>query len=470
MAHEKMLYKIDKIDLPDDDPFRNDPLDRRQYCDVLSKLVCSITQPFVMSLEAPWGYGKTTFIEMWKKQLEINNYLCLYFNAWETDFSNDPLISFVGEINHLLQDKLLQKPDDRIKEPLKSFIDLSEKIINVGIPVITKAITIGSIDRDTISDLNKAFTDPTKLWIKSYQEERQNIHLFKTKLSELVEVLKKYNDYKTPIIIFIDELDRCKPDYSLLLLEKIKHIFNIEGIVFIVSVDRIQLENSIKSIYGSGMEIDGYLRKFIDLRYQLPEPKNQQYLEYLFSKYDVINFIKTNRQKDNNPGIINFFKEFINNTDISLRALEQIFITFNLVIRTYSIGTKLDWVILVFLLFLKTKNYHLYSKLTESKVDLKEFISEIRSIDGWRNIFGSHNNQEYFSDIGEYIVAQLIFNYTTNSREESIEGSVESILENGIFNRNVITKIKKLNETTIGSLFHFQHLISTMEMTNNYVL
>src|SRR6185369_6936695 len=100
-----MLTKHNTIEIPIDNPFTNDKLERKVIADNLTRLVESTNQPFVMSIEAPWGWGKTTFINMWKTQLEALGHTCLYFNAWENDFVEDPLIAFVGEIGKILVDK-----------------------------------------------------------------------------------------------------------------------------------------------------------------------------------------------------------------------------------------------------------------------------------------------------------------------------------------------------------------------------
>ena len=93
-----MLTKNNAIEIPSDNPFANDKLERKNFAENLTQLISSTNQPFVISIEAPWGWGKTTFINMWKKQLDTLGYTCLYFNAWESDFVEDPLIAFVGEV------------------------------------------------------------------------------------------------------------------------------------------------------------------------------------------------------------------------------------------------------------------------------------------------------------------------------------------------------------------------------------
>jgi predicted KAP-like P-loop ATPase len=87
-----MLKKLTEIEVRAESPFANDALERKQSIERLTSLVESTEQPFVLSVEAPWGWGKTTFIRMWKTHLESNGHICLHFNAWENDFVDDPLV------------------------------------------------------------------------------------------------------------------------------------------------------------------------------------------------------------------------------------------------------------------------------------------------------------------------------------------------------------------------------------------
>lgn len=95
-----MLVKVPAPAIPDDDPFKNDALhNRKESASVLTSLLAAIDQPFVLAINSEWGTGKSTFLQMWKKYLENLGYPCLYFNAWESDFTIDPMIAFIGEIN-----------------------------------------------------------------------------------------------------------------------------------------------------------------------------------------------------------------------------------------------------------------------------------------------------------------------------------------------------------------------------------
>ena len=84
-------------------PFEDDKLEHKPSIELLTKLTQSTDQPFVITVEAPWGWGKTKFIERWKAHLATQNHECLYFNAWENDFVSDPLVAFIGELRPIIE-------------------------------------------------------------------------------------------------------------------------------------------------------------------------------------------------------------------------------------------------------------------------------------------------------------------------------------------------------------------------------
>src|SRR3989338_1346594 len=97
-----MRIKIPPLNIPENNPFAEDQLERKQSAEVLTQFISTIREPFVLAIDSPWGTGKTTFINMWLRFLKKEAFPCLYFNAWENDFTDDPLVSFIGEMKACL--------------------------------------------------------------------------------------------------------------------------------------------------------------------------------------------------------------------------------------------------------------------------------------------------------------------------------------------------------------------------------
>lgn len=91
-----------EIEVPETTPFANDKLERFGLCNILTDVVSFYGQSgCVMGLDGEWGTGKTTFVRMWRQHLENTGYKTLYFNAWTSDFTEDPLMVLVSELSGL---------------------------------------------------------------------------------------------------------------------------------------------------------------------------------------------------------------------------------------------------------------------------------------------------------------------------------------------------------------------------------
>lgn len=104
-----MDIKLQSLLVKEDSPFENDALDRKESAEILTQFIKNISQPYVMAIDSPWGTGKTTFLKMWQSYLKSQNIHSLYFNAWETDFNDDALISLIKEIELHLSGLKLEK-------------------------------------------------------------------------------------------------------------------------------------------------------------------------------------------------------------------------------------------------------------------------------------------------------------------------------------------------------------------------
>ncbi len=100
---------------------------------------------------------------------------------------------------------------------------------------------------------------------------------------------------KTPVVFVIDELDRCRPDYALEVLEIIKHVFDVPHVHFVLGVNLKSLQSSVHAAYGAESDAVQYLRKFIDVKLQLPRKVDKQdrgpaamtYLQTLIEKMEL---------------------------------------------------------------------------------------------------------------------------------------------------------------------------------------
>jgi hypothetical protein len=105
----------------------------------------------------------------------------------------------------------------------------------------------------------------------------------KQSLRELVAFLGRDDVYPPPIVIVIDELDRCRPTYAIKLLEEVKHLFDVEGLVFVLGMHGAALGHSVSAAYGAKFDGVAYLGRFVNRRYKLRDAPIRALLSSLFS-------------------------------------------------------------------------------------------------------------------------------------------------------------------------------------------
>ncbi|MDP0506942.1 MAG: P-loop NTPase fold protein [Fusobacterium sp. JB019] len=308
------------IEISPENPFKNCKLGREKIARSLTKIIKNINvdNGFVISIDSPWGTGKTTFIDMWKALLEKDeeeNIICVKFNAWDNDFYNDPLISILENLDEAI--------DKDIEKITKNFAQDSWENVKSNLKTKGKALICDAIKAKTHGLIDISGEEREDDLLKNYGNLKEKNGKIKKGLMELKKEFGENN--KLRIVFFIDELDRCRPDYAIKVLEIIKHFFRTEGYIFILSLDKSQLSKSISTIYGQGMDSEGYLRRFIDVDYTLPMPSKEKYIESLLEKHSL----------DKSTVFVRRVYEILNvEENISLRDIEKLF--FKLKIFLYS--------------------------------------------------------------------------------------------------------------------------------------
>nr|WP_321513151.1 P-loop NTPase fold protein [uncultured Pseudodesulfovibrio sp.] len=302
---ELNVSKEDLVEMDDGELwFEDDLLDRGRHIKAITDLLAKTEGNFVMTLSSPWGTGKTSFMRMWKGWLEHNGHPCVLFNAWENDYVDNPLLSFIAEMG--IQLGQMDKTGSRMDASFRKAWGFGKKIIphiaSAGTRIfLGTAVDFSGLLGEDDSDRKEAFTKISSALgdsSASYAEEllaqqittKKAVVDFKKALGTFVNKHTEKKTQQAPMFFFVDELDRCKPTYAIELLEVIKHLFDIEGIIFVLSLDREQLGHAVRAAYGEGMDSDGYLRRFIDLEYRIPEPEKNDFVRNLVDVYGLKNY------------------------------------------------------------------------------------------------------------------------------------------------------------------------------------
>jgi len=285
-----MKIRHREIEISKENPFAECKLERKQYANILTKIVNNYADGFVLAINNEWGTGKTTFVKMWQQALSNDGFQTIYFNAWENDFDNNPIVALMSELKGLTNTKN--------SEVFKSIVEKGAILAKNVLPALVKSIANKFIDiemlTDAIENVTRGTTEILENEINEYITKKKTVLEFK----EYLERFVKTTETDKPLIFIIDELDRCRPDYAVELLEQIKHFFSVSGIVFVLSIDKNHLASSIKGYYGSEcINTDEYLRRFIDLEYSIPRPSTKSFCKYLYTYYSFGDFYLSDERK-----------------------------------------------------------------------------------------------------------------------------------------------------------------------------
>ena len=237
----------------------------------------------VYSISAEFGVGKTFFCTKLQKVLEQDNVPVSMLNIWETDFYDNPLIPLLIRIKDVYdkynKNRTLMAKSGKVA--LKIAKEAGNAVIKYKYGInINKFIKLYQKLKPSQSDI-----------YNNYQEFDNELKKLKKQLSSWAERLNK------PIVIIIDELDRCKPDYAVKTLETLKHFFDIPGFVFVLAIDEDQLKSSVETLFGT-KNFDGYKRKFINNSFILPSPDIVSFTDYLYYKSGLSNIIEQIEKKE----------------------------------------------------------------------------------------------------------------------------------------------------------------------------
>ncbi|MDG1351806.1 MAG: P-loop NTPase fold protein [Sulfitobacter sp.] len=150
----------------------------------------------------------------------------------------------------------------------------------------------------------------------------------KEKPAEAEDEAAKTPDEQKPrhrkLVIVVDELDRCRPDYALSLLELIKHFFDVPHVHFVLGVNMRELENSVKARYGGGINAGLYLQKFVTLTMGLPTTTNAFEGKSLSTSYFEKNSARVGINQAQHEYILGVLDTVIDKESLTLRAIQRL--------------------------------------------------------------------------------------------------------------------------------------------------
>ena len=350
-------------------PFENDLLGRKDSADVLTRIIRELEGPCVMAIDAEWGAGKTTFLDMWAQHMRNADFSVVKFNAWETDFAGDPLVALLTELTR----ELGQDNSESIRSAAKDIILRTAPSLLGMIPVV------GQVAESAIrNSIDYAKEDK----VSAYEKVRDEMVQFKVSLAGAAANLSQCNG-GLPLVVVIDELDRCRPSYAVQLPEVAKHLFMVDHIVFVLAVNRTELAHSVKVLYGNDFDAEGYLRRFFDIDFHLPAPDRDSFVSELISTMQIDQYLSNLQVRmysiDEIRVSMTLLRNFLALPSLSLRRVTQAAHRFALMLSLIDEQVPSLAITMVVALMLRTVDRGLYSKFVTSNVSDLEVANTIFS-------------------------------------------------------------------------------------------
>jgi hypothetical protein len=278
--------------------------------------------PLTIGLFGDWGSGKSSILEVLKKDLEKEKKTaCLYFSGWVFEGYDDAKAALLETIVKAFEDE--EKFGKGLKDDIKKLFKsvnwirvLGFGMKNIALPATAAFMTGGlSVIPQLVNGLKTAVQNPEDLVAKIQGQDTEGFlkqFIKTTEETEKFDVVRKFRDdferllEKSKIdklVILIDDLDRCLPDRIIDNLEAIKLFLNVKNTAFVIGADPRIVRHAIEYRYKDKDDsislentnyriVNDYLEKIIQIPYNLPklsESEVETYITLLFCENDLEN-------------------------------------------------------------------------------------------------------------------------------------------------------------------------------------
>ena len=295
---------------------------------------------FVLNIDGHWGAGKSFFVDRLAKQLVAGGCVVAQVNAWRDDHSDDPFVAVLSAIDAAVEPFTAKpgKPRELWQRVTSGALPVFKRISTGFVKTLIKK-QIGEGLEDVLSDipdtgndaLDKAIDESSDLvtveveriidesaeaMIRRFTEQTKAVVGFRERLGAAATSLVEVTG--SPVFVIVDELDRCRPSYAIALLERVKHLFEVDNVVFIFATNTDQLQHSVRGAYGPDFDGFRYLKRFFERTYLLEEPKPDRFLADRLRSVDM-NKITAPRHEP-----VKFLERCVASWAMDLREIDQV--------------------------------------------------------------------------------------------------------------------------------------------------
>lgn len=331
---------------------RIDLLNRDKFIENVVQVVCQLSannQGCCFAIEGGWGIGKTFVVEVIEEKLRVlqdekassERFFVFHYNCWQYDYYEEPAIAIISAIL------------DSISEDKKVFSDKVDKTVKASCQIAIDELKTamghyleGKIGVNLIHWMQEISKEQTEM--EASRNEFDKLFYFSQTIKMVRENLAEIAKERT-IVLVVDELDRCIPQYAIKVMERLHHIFHgLENVIVIMAVDRRQLNHSVEKMFGIrednfSVDVEKYLKKFIDFFMLLD---NGMLNESLTEKYDFYFDRFIGSLKGDMGKVYHILSVFFDGIDI--RMQEKMIEKANMIHSIVCHEEKMDLSVLVF--------------------------------------------------------------------------------------------------------------------------
>lgn len=289
------------------------------------------------------------------------------------------------------------------------------------------------------------------------------------------------------MIVVIDELDRCRPSYAVELLEVAKHLFAVDHIVFVMAVNRSELAHSIKSLYGNDFDAQGYLRRFFDVDFQLPEPDREKFIRAALQKIRIDEFFS--RTQDGNAQyesseLHRLLLAFFRDPGLSLRQVGQAIHRLGLVFASLQSNQPTLGMFAAVALIIRTIDGNLYHRFCNGSISDLEAVNELgdrlspahqdaqrlRQLMEAVLICGGHEIASSRTPAHEAFISPLLDHYQAVAEGKVLEGAKPDVTQEHA--QSVDSAVQRLMNTPSAyrGFIGFKHTVERIELFSSVLL
>lgn len=318
------------------DPFLDCFESTKDFAKALKNDIDTKETPHSLLLSADYGMGKIFFSTRFTQYLRNNRYDVIYFSVWENDYMQEPFLAFSKAIINYIHNKFKA---EKYKGNIAKVFETTEKMV--------ESITLST---------GLGFNISSEKLINAFKAKKDPIIEFRKQLASFINKIPKKK-----LIIIVDELDRCRPDYAMKTLECIKHFFDIEGLFVILPTNKEALNDCIKSLYGIDNTNrkcrENYFQKFFNDERTIKMPSKEDYI-YAVNQYltedrvkDALNkklLVNTYNTYNSLPDLILHFANYSHNACLTIRELKDFSMELARICNNFYEPIRTEWLACIF--------------------------------------------------------------------------------------------------------------------------